>query len=131
MFLLFNIISWKKPLGHHLPRNPTFIMSELRVESWDYVSWESNNMLKKFKNCKPAWITGAQKKGKTNTNMSWKSTLQNAISYWQSAVAQTKQMSDSNVTALSRGKINCCLFLHVLSRKKNKFFDRQRAAYTI
>lgn len=47
MFLLFNIISWKKPLGHHLERNPTFIMSELRVESWDYVSWKSNNVLKK------------------------------------------------------------------------------------
>lgn len=33
--------------------------------------------------------------------MTSKSAVQNAISYWQSALAQTKQMSESNVTILS------------------------------
>lgn len=48
----------------------------------------------------------AQKEGKKNTNMSSKSTVQDAISHWQSALAETKQVSETNLSPSLHEKHN-------------------------
>lgn len=62
----------------------------------------------------------AQKEGKKNTNMSSKSTVQDAISHWQSALAQTKQVSKNKfVTIPSMTKIT----MKAKHRRKNNNND--------
>lgn len=62
--------------------------------------------------------------------MSSEDALQNAISDWQSAVAQTKLSSNTNVTALSRGKTNCLSFPSGLIKEKKINLERLIIVYT-